>query len=107
MGKPTKLQRHLDLIAYLVGRRLPITVEELMEKIPAYAGKWNAGDETSRATARRTFERDKDELRRAGIPIRTVPFTLSYGLEEREGYAIDKRDFYLPYLNLVKGAPRD
>jgi proteasome accessory factor B len=106
MARPTKLQRHLDLIAYLVGRRLPVEVEELMEKIPAYAGKWNAGDSKSRGAARRMFERDKDELRQAGIPIRTVPFTVSYGAEEREGYAIDRRDFYLPYLKLVQGAPR-
>ena len=35
-----KVQRWLDLIAYLVGRRLPVSVEELMERLPAYAGDW-------------------------------------------------------------------
>ena len=55
---PTKLQRYLDLIAYLVGRRVPVAVEELMEKIPAYAERWKTGNETDLATARRTFERD-------------------------------------------------
>jgi proteasome accessory factor B len=101
--KPTKLQRWLDLIAYLVGRRLPVPVDELMERIPAYAAKWMAGDDRSRDTARRTFERDKEELRAAGIPLRTVRYTTSFGLDEIDGYAIDRRDFYLPYMKLVGG----
>lgn len=100
---PTKLQRWLDLIAYLVGRRVPVTVEELMEKIPTYANKWKTGDATDQATARRTFERDKDELRASGIPLRTVKYTVDG--EDVEGYEITKRDFYLPYLKLVTGAP--
>jgi predicted DNA-binding transcriptional regulator YafY len=105
MSNPTKLQRHLDLIAYLVGRRLPVEVDELMERIPAYAKKWGSGADKDRLAARRMFERDKDELRTAGIPIRTLPFTMNYGVEQREGYVIDRRDFYLPYLKLVQGSP--
>jgi proteasome accessory factor B len=98
----TKLQRWLDLIALLVGRRLPVTVEEIMERVPAYAARWVEGDETKRATARRTFERDKDELRALGIPIETVTYRINYGAEEVEGYRITRRDFYLPYLELVR-----
>lgn len=97
----TKLQRWLDLIAYLVGRRLPVPVEELMEGVPAYAERWRTEDETARATARRTFERDKDELRRSGIPLQTVRYSINYGTEQAEGYRIDRRDFYLPYLRLI------
>jgi proteasome accessory factor B len=100
---PTKLQRWLDLIAYLVPRRLPVAVEDLMEGIPAYARRWQSGDDRARATARRTFERDKDELRRAGIPIRTVRYTIGFGHEEIEGYRLERRDFYLPYVRLVAG----
>jgi predicted DNA-binding transcriptional regulator YafY len=100
----TKLQRWLDLIAYLVGRRLPVPVEELMERVPAYAARWRTGHETARATARRTFERDKDELRAAGIPIQTVRYSINFGTEQAEGYRIDRRDFYLPYLHLVSRA---
>lgn len=98
----TKLQRWLDLIAYLVGRRMPVPVEELMRHVPAYAEK--AGDATSEATARRTFERDKDELRRAGIPIRSVVYTINFGTEQVTGYRLDGRDFYLPYLRLLGDA---
>ncbi|MGH7477686.1 MAG: helix-turn-helix transcriptional regulator [Longimicrobiales bacterium] len=97
----TKLQRWLDLIAFLVGRRLPVAVEQIMEGVPAYAAKWQTEDATARATARRTFERDKDELRAAGIPLETVTYTVNYGRDEVEGYGLSRRDFYLPYLKLV------
>lgn len=100
----TKTQRWLDLIAYLVGRHLPVSVEELMERIPAYAEKWGTEEATARDTARRTFERDKDELKALGIPLETVKYTINYGLEEAEGYRIAKRDFYLPYLRLAAEA---
>ncbi|MGH7555905.1 MAG: helix-turn-helix transcriptional regulator [Longimicrobiales bacterium] len=100
----TKLQRWLDLIAYLVGRRLPVPFEELMEKVPGYADRWRTEDETARATARRTFERDKDDLRKLGIPLHTVRYTINFGTEVAEGYRIERRDFYLPYLRLVSGA---
>ena len=101
MTTPTKLQRHLDIIAYLVGRRLPVPVEELMEKIPAYAEKWLDGSDTDRDSVRRMFERDKDDLRAFGIPLRTIAYTVD-GLET-EGYEITRRDFYLPYLKIVSG----
>ncbi len=101
---PTKLQRWLDLIAYLVGRRLPVSADELLRAVPAYAGKWTSEVERDQETARRTFERDKDELRRLGIPIRTMKYAINRGLDPQEGYVIEKRDFYLPYLKLVQEA---
>lgn len=100
----TKLQRWLDLIAHLVGRRLPVSVQELMERVPAYAEKWEGGDETDRATARRTFERDKKELRELGIPIETVTYTVEFGGRREEGYRLARDDFYLPYLRIVSRA---
>ena len=101
MTAPTKLQRWLDLIAFLVGRRIPVSVDELMAGIPAYADRWAEGTDTDRASIRRTFERDKDELRKLGIPIETVKYHINYGTEETEGYQLRKDNFYLPYLRLV------
>ena len=97
----SKVQRWLDLIAYLAGRRLPVSVEELMEQLPAYARDWVEGDETTRASVRRKFERDKDELRDTGIPIETVPYHMGALKERVEGYRLSRRDFYLPYLKLL------
>lgn len=104
----SKVQRWLDLIAYLIGRHFPVPVEELMERLPAYARDWRAGEETARASVRRKFERDKDELRDLGIPLETVNYSINYGMEEAQGYRISKSDFYLPYLKLLRqeGADR-
>jgi predicted DNA-binding transcriptional regulator YafY len=103
----TKTQRWLDLIALLLNRKLPLTVEQIMERIPAYA-QAAAGEETrALASARRMFERDKDELRAAGIPVETVRYEINYGLEVLEGYRITRRDFYLPYLQVLWDDPGD
>jgi hypothetical protein len=98
--QPTKLQRWLDVIAYLAGRRLPVTVEQLWEAVPAYEAGLE-GDEKAKQTVRRMFERDKDELRGLGIPIETVPFSIHYGREQTVGYRLGAKDFHLPYLRLV------
>lgn len=103
----TKTQRWLDLIAYLVGRRFPVPVEEIMAHVPAYEEKLRDGDPKARDSVRRTFERDKDELRKAGVPIETVTYRVSYGQEEAQGYRLSGADFYLPYLKLISGVRRE
>lgn len=100
----TKLQRWLDVIAFLVARRLPVSVDEIMEAIPAYASRWTEGSDKDRDSVRRTFERDKEELRRAGIPIESVEYHVNFGAQKVEGYTLKRRDFYLPYLRLVAGS---
>ncbi|HEX7120677.1 MAG TPA: hypothetical protein VF212_17930 [Longimicrobiales bacterium] len=40
MPNPSKLQRWFDLLAYLVGRRIPVAVEDIMTHVPAYAERW-------------------------------------------------------------------
>jgi predicted DNA-binding transcriptional regulator YafY len=102
MSPPTKLQRWLDIIAYLVGRRLPVSADELLSHVPAYAERWASDDATAHESARRGFERDKDELRHLGIPIRTVTYHTTEAPDALEGYIIERRDFYLPYLRLVQ-----
>jgi proteasome accessory factor B len=101
---PTKTQRWLDLLCLMVGRRVPVSVDEIMEEVPAYREKWSAGDDTARASVRRMFERDKDELRRMGIPLETRRFRVE-GFTESEGYLILRRDLYLPYLRLIASEP--
>jgi proteasome accessory factor B len=105
-NEPTKLQRWLDLIAFLVGRHLPVGYEQLMTGVPAYARDYDPDDRRKREALRRKFERDKKELRELGIPIRTVKYRVDYGPDDVEGYEIDRRDFYLPYLRLVSGGKK-
>jgi len=91
-----KLQRWIDVLAALLSRRYPSTLENLLEDVPAYA-QATAGA----AARRRMFERDKAELRRLGVPIETV--VLDDG--ESIGYRLTTHDFYLPYL-VEKGSDR-
>ena len=97
----SKTQRWLDLIAFLVGRKVPVEVDQIMEAVPAYAEKYVEADETARQTVRRMFERDKDELKKLGIPIETVDLTINYGTEVVKAYRLSNKDFYLPYLKLI------
>ena len=104
--KPERIQitqRWLDLVAYLVGRRMPATVDEIMEKVPAYARKL-AGSDTDRDSVRRMFERDKDGLREAGIPIESVEMPVDFGGGKVDAYVLLKKNFHLPYLRIVAAA---
>ncbi|MGE0159840.1 MAG: helix-turn-helix transcriptional regulator [Gemmatimonadales bacterium] len=98
---PTKLQRWLDLIAFLAARRFPITVEQIMQGVPSYAAGLADGTDRSYAATRRMFERDKVELREAGVPIETVEYHVNHSTERLEGYRLSHHDFYLPYLRLL------
>jgi proteasome accessory factor B len=85
-----KIQRWIDLLAALLRRRFPASLEDLVREVPGY----DVGQKKD--ALRRTFERDKDELRAFGIPIETVP-----GSEgDPIGYRLQPQHFYLPYLTL-------
>ncbi len=91
-----KIQRWIDLIAALLLRHYPISFEELVSQVPAYQAT------KSPEARRRTFERDKDELRGYGVPIDTRRDPNG----EVIGYRLDRRQFYLPYLALqLQGRP--
>lgn len=100
---PSKVQRWLDLMALLIGRGVPLGIDDIMRQIPAYRERWLEGDERDRASVRRMFERDKAGLRRLGIPLEARPVR-GRGLEETDGYFIPRGEFYLPYLQLVEAA---
>jgi proteasome accessory factor B len=85
-----KIQRWIDLLASLLRRRFPASLEELARDVPGYTLGQN------KVALRRTFERDKDELRAFGIPIETV--TAPDG--DTAGYRLQPGNFYLPYLTL-------
>jgi proteasome accessory factor B len=87
-----KIQRWIDLLAALLRRRYAASFEELSREVPAYLAKGN------RESVRRKFERDKDELRAFGIPIRTADGENG----EESAYQLSARDFYLPYLTALQ-----
>jgi len=100
---PSKLQRWLDVVAYLAGHHFPVTQEQLWAAVPAYAAGLEEGGKDPESV-RRMFERDKDELRDMGIPIETVTFDIEQGSERSHGYRLANRHFHLPYLRLVRAA---
>jgi predicted DNA-binding transcriptional regulator YafY len=91
--KPSKLQRWTDLIAALLARKLGATFDQLARDVPGYADGLVAERKES---VKRTFERDKDELREFGIPIETIAAEDS----EETKYRLKSTQFYLPFLTL-------
>lgn len=88
----SKIQRWVDLLAALLRRSYPVSFEELIRDIPGYQDPGQTAE-----TRRRMFERDKDELRRFGVPIST-----RQNGENEQGYQLRRADFYLPYLELLQ-----
>ncbi len=79
-----KLERLLNLTALLLDARRPLTAEQIQRQLEYPEDK---------TAFRRAFERDKDELRTMGIPLRveTVPGTLP----EVDGYRIPREEYAL------------
>lgn len=96
----SKTQRWLDLLTFLLGRRYPATIDQVFAAVPAYAAGLRDEAESGKATVRRMFERDKDELRSAGIPIETVESRVDFGTSTEEGYRLRATDFYLPEVRV-------
>lgn len=93
-----KTARWLDLLAYLLQYRYAVTREQIFENVRGYEGKPES--------ARRTFERDKVELREIGIEIETVPLPDAPGDEAATGYRLRATGFYLPYFELTQSGQR-
>jgi proteasome accessory factor B len=81
----SKLERLLNLTALLLDTTVPVSAEQIKQQIEAYPRE--------HASFRRAFERDKDELREMGIPLRIekVPGTLP----AVDGYRIPRDEYAL------------
>lgn len=82
------LERLLNLVALLMETSKPLTFDEIRDTLDAYRSD-NAD------SAKRMFERDKDQLREFGIPLRLVDVDV-WGTEQ--GYVIPKDEYYLPEI---------
>jgi predicted DNA-binding transcriptional regulator YafY len=93
----SKVKRWIDLLAALLGHRMPVTFEELAKDVPDYLADGSVAAGTPSATLKRMFERDKLELRELGVAIESIG-------EEGSGesaYRLRAKEFYLPYLGIV------
>lgn len=85
-----RIERLINLIAALLETSRPMTAEEIRTRIAGYEG-------SSLEAFRRSFERDKADLRAMGIPIELRRVD---ALSDVEGYVIPKSLYYLPQLDL-------
>lgn len=84
-----KSERIMNLTICLLMARRFITREQIRELVEGYHGLADASFE-------RTFERDKDELRRLGVPIEMGSNSALF--PDEVGYRIRRADFELPPL---------
>lgn len=83
-----KYERQLELLAALRTTSRPRRLWEIFDEVPGYGGEYES--------ARRKFNRDKDDLLALGVPIRTVEGSSP----EETGYLIDERAYEFPSLDL-------
>lgn len=85
-----KTERLVNLtVAFLEARR-PMTFADLKRRTGFYG-------QSDTESARRMFERDKDDLRRLGVPVEVVD--VAFG--EELGYRVDRRAYELPDVDLT------
>ena len=95
-------ERLLNLIIALMHSRVRMTKDEIRASVEGYDRDDPSWDEVTRkrhkATFERMFERDKDKLRRLGVPVVTVRHQ-AYG--DDIGYRIDPAQAKLPPLDFT------
>jgi len=96
MASVEKFQRWVDLLVVLLSRRAGATFEDLAREVPGYRAALS-GDRTTVESTKRTFERDKADLKKFGVPIDT----LGNDGDEDMRYRVRAAEFYLPYLAVV------
>lgn len=108
LRRVSKAERWLNLLAFLVDHRSPVAREEIFTAVEDYKRDWVTGDETTRDSVRRKFERDKRELRALGLVIEPGQRKISTAHAEQEvdGYQLKPSALYLPYLELSGGKPK-
>lgn len=85
------LERLINLVALLLDTNRPLTFNEISRSLGAY-------DQTDRESAKRQFERDKEVLRKVGIPVEVAP---TDPWEVDEGYRIPRERYELPDISFT------
>jgi predicted DNA-binding transcriptional regulator YafY len=98
-GTPTtrtvdKQERQTNLVLVLLNTPTPLPLSRLRADVPGYDGGPDA--------VRQKFERDKRELRTAGIEIRNY----AMDSDDQVGYRIEPTSFWLPDLGLEEDEAR-
>src|SRR2546423_1726355 len=105
--RPSKTERWLNLLAFLLDRHYPASREEILSQVSDYKEDWTSGDAKSRESVRRKFERDKKELKDLGVTLEPLKekIVANHVDQEVEAYQLRPRDFYLPYIRAPGRSP--
>ena len=100
--RPSKTERWLNLLAFLLDRRYPASREEILSQVSDYKEDWQNGDTKARESVRRKFERDKKELKDLGVILEPLKEKIqaNHSDQQVEAYQLKARDFYLPYVKV-------
>ncbi|GAB3813844.1 WYL domain-containing protein [Tessaracoccus terricola] len=90
--RKAKSERLINLLILLLHSRSYVTRTQIREAIEGYSGQSDQAFE-------RMFERDKDELRAAGVPI--VTGSNHADSEEQDGYRVLRSEFELPPVSFT------
>jgi len=86
-----RTERMLNLLFVLLNSNIPLTREQIRERVPGYVGSDEAVE--------RMFERDKAALRELAIPVETKPVDLFH--DDVLGYRIDRSNWLMPEILLT------
>lgn len=90
MRRMDAFERQMDLLGLFLELRRPVTFLEIRDRIP------DAYPQAKTESAKRQFERDKDELRDLGIPIETVAND-----QGEDAYLVRRERYYLPEIDFT------
>jgi len=91
MERIPKYERLINLVAYLLKSPEPVPWSKICGTVVGY------DDDADTDAIKRRFERDKDELRAMGVPVRFAPITEAHD----EGYTIARDECFLPPLDIT------
>jgi proteasome accessory factor B len=86
-----RMERLLNLLALLLRCREPVPAATIREQVTGYKERAAESEESFQ----RLFRRDREELRRHGVPVERVSPDGSAG-----GYVIRRDQYYLPHIEL-------
>jgi len=86
-----RTERMLNLLFVLLNSNIPLTREQIRDRVPGYVGSNDAVE--------RMFERDKAALRELAIPVETKPVDLFH--DDVLGYRINRSDWLMPEITLT------
>src|SRR3954463_482223 len=91
-----RAERLVNLVICLLSTRQFLTAERIRDVVPGYEGA--DGSKATDEAFKRSFERDKAELRELGIPLETGRNSI---FDTEDGYRIARKDFELPAISFT------